>query len=195
MSRKIAVFDFDDTLVEGDSLWPFLVKIAGYRRVVWAMGMALLFTKTPAPESGFDRRGAVKLAFLRRLLVGHRVEALAETFAALKQWPRWKKEVLSKLHQHKAEGCHIVIASGGLDLYLPILLQDIPYDALICTQMETRDGKLTGDMVGGNCVRIEKARRVAEYLAKHGPFTESWGYGNAPHDLPMLELLEQKIVV
>lgn len=193
MSNKIAIFDFDGTLVQGDSLWPFLVELAGYGRVVMAMGMAL--TRTPQQESGFDRRGIVKQNFLRPLLAGCEVSALADVLARLKHWPRWKQDVLGKLHQHKADGCHIVIASGGLDLYLPTLLKDIPYDRLICTEMTIQDNVLTGEMANGNCVRAEKARRIAAYLAENGPFTESWGYGNAPHDLPMLDLLDHRIVV
>lgn len=193
--RKIAVFDFDDTLVHGDSLWPFLLKLVGAPRVVWAMGWALVLTKTPAMESGFDRRGMVKANFLRALLAGRSLSSLQESLAALKSWPRWRQDIVAKLHEHKAAGCHIVIASGGLDIYLPVLLKDIPYDALICTRMVVEDGVLTGAMADGNCVRAEKARRIADYLAAHGSFTESWGYGNAPHDEPMLALLQHKTII
>jgi phosphatidylglycerophosphatase C len=193
--RKIAVFDFDDTLVHGDSLWPFLLKLAGTVRVVWAMGWALATTKTPEAESGFDRRGMVKANFLRALLAGRSLASLQESLAALQSWSQWRQDIVAKLHEHKAAGCHIVIASGGLDIYLPTLLQGLPYDTLICTRMVVEDGVLTGAMAGGNCVRAEKARRIADYLAAHGPFMESWGYGNAPHDEPMLALLQHKTII
>jgi phosphoserine phosphatase len=50
-------------------------------------------------------------------------------------------------------------------------------------------------MTKGNCVRLRKAERVAEWLQDNGPFDDTYGYGNAPHDLPMLELLNHKIIV
>ncbi|MDP9195917.1 MAG: haloacid dehalogenase-like hydrolase, partial [Pseudomonadota bacterium] len=63
------------------------------------------------------------------------------------------------------------------------------------TDLEVVDGILTGRMDGGNCVRQEKARRVRAFLEQHGPFDETWGYGNRPHDIPMLDLLDHRIIV
>ncbi|NTU76734.1 MAG: haloacid dehalogenase-like hydrolase, partial [Alphaproteobacteria bacterium] len=81
------------------------------------------------------------------------------------------------------------------DVYLSALLEKVPYDALICTRLQAKDDVLTGLMESGNCVRQRKAELVAAYLAAHGPFAESWGYGNLPHDLPMLALVQHKIIV
>ena len=44
-------------------------------------------------------------------------------------------------------------------------------------------------------MRDEKARRVAEWLAQNGPFSEVWGYGNRPHDLAMLALTDHPNVI
>jgi phosphoserine phosphatase len=99
------------------------------------------------------------------------------------------------LFDHHAKGHTIVIASGGLDLYLPALVKDLPPCAVICTEMEIKDGIITGEMTNGNCVRQRKAELVAAYMAAHGPFDASWGYGNFPHDLPMLELVKYRTIV
>ena len=45
------------------------------------------------------------------------------------------------------------------------------------------------------CVRAMKAQRVSAYLHHHGPFGETWGYGNRPSDVPMLALLNNKVIV
>jgi phosphatidylglycerophosphatase C len=196
MTHNIAVFDFDDTLVVGDSLWPFLTRVAGGTpRALLALAKGMLHHTSGQPVAELDQRGRLKQALLRHTLAGRSLPSLAPALAAMAHWPRWKQPILDRLHQHKAEGCHILIASGGLALYLPTLLHTIPYDGLLCTEMAVRDDQLTGLMQTGNCVRAEKARRVAAYLAAHGPFTTSWGYGNAPHDLPMLELLTHRMVV
>jgi HAD superfamily phosphoserine phosphatase-like hydrolase len=98
--------------------------------------------------------------------------------------------------KHKADGALIVVATGALDLYIRALLADLPVDLVLATELETTaDGRLTGALKGGNCVRKEKARRVAALLAAEGPFAISYGYGNAPHDLPMLDLLDQRMVI
>ena len=68
-------------------------------------------------------------------------------------------------------------------------------DAVIGTDLEIVNGKLTGKLAGANCIRDEKARRVAEWVSQNGPFQESWGYGNRPHDLAMLALTDNPVVV
>ena len=193
MTRTVAFFDFDKTLAEGESLWPFLVAAAGMPRCLLAVaqGMAA-YLLTPAGE---DRRTIVKDILLRRALAGRHVADLAPAIARMRLWPRWLEPAFSALQKHHAAGDHIVVISGSLDLYLPAMLEGVPHDAIISTTMEVEGGVLTGRMAFGNCVRARKAELVAAYLAQHGPFDDSWGYGNAPHDLPMMDLLKHRVVV
>jgi len=191
-TRAIAVFDFDNTLVKGDSLWPFLVAVAGGPRC--AIVLARAFALAAWRGRGKDRRTLIKAYLLEHLLGGRRADAFDQAIAKLKNW---KKELpaMDALRKHHADGHHIVIATGSLNLYMPALLEGIPHDALLCTQMEIADGVVTGKMVSGNCVRLRKAEFIEKYLRERGPFTESWGYGNAPHDLPMLNLVKHRVIV
>jgi HAD superfamily hydrolase (TIGR01490 family) len=188
--RVIAIFDFDGTLIKGDSLWPFLYRLAGGRRSAGALLKALLFA-----FSQEDGRTAIKEGLLRAHLENRCAAELAPAIADLKKWVRWIPSTVAALQEHHAKGHHILIASGSLDLYLPALLEGIPYDGLLCTSIGQKDGVLTGAMEGGNCVRRRKAERVKAYIEAYGPFADSWGYGNAPHDLPMLDLVQHRVVV
>jgi phosphatidylglycerophosphatase C len=99
------------------------------------------------------------------------------------------------LQEHYDQSHHVVIASGSLDLYLPELVKTLPHHALLCTKIEVVNGIATGVMSEGNCVRQGKADHVAAYLKQHGPFGESWGYGNFPDDVPMMNLLRHRVIV
>ena len=196
----LAVFDFDDTLIKGDSLWPFLVNVAGPFRAALALADALYqfarrYLKDKNDPEIADRRTFIKAHMLRRVLAGHTVPDLASAVEKLRGWVRWNEPVRRALFEHYEKGHQIAIVSGGLDLYLPELLSALPPRALICTRMEARDGVLTGEMLSGNCVRNRKAEILGNYIAKNGPFAESWGYGNFPHDVPMLELVKHRIIV
>lgn len=196
----IALFDFDGTLVENDSFFPFLGFVAGWPKfiAVFAQGLWLFIMrrmKNPHDPLIQDHRTFIKAYLIEKLLTGRAVDTLAPCVEKLRQWRRWKTAVHETLLQHHAAGHHVVIASGGLDLYLPGLLQDLPHHALICTQIGIRDGNVTGEMISGNCVRQRKAELVAKYLSENGPFSESWGYGNLPHDLPMLNLVKYRIII
>ena len=158
-----------------------------------ALAQALFIWTALRPRG--DARTFIKSRLLMALLAGRRIDAFDAARRKLRRWVVWLEPTLRALREHHAQGHHIVIASGGLDLYLPTLLRDVPHDALICTQMEIKDGLVTGAMLSQNCVRERKAERVAAYLAAHGPFEDSWGYGNMPHDLPMLALVRHRVIV
>jgi HAD superfamily hydrolase (TIGR01490 family) len=192
--RSIALFDYDNTLVKGDSLWPFLVAVAGKGRACFTLLTALAGWPLVWLKRG-DTRTHVKAVLLKKILGGKHVSDLAAAVGKMRSWPREKEPAASAIKDHHAKGHHIVIASGGLDLYLPHLLEHTPHDALICTMMEVVDGVVTGKMTHGNCVRALKADLIQAYLDANGPFDDSWGYGNAPHDLPMLVLVKHRIVV
>jgi len=191
---SIAIFDYDNTLVKGDSLWPFLVAVAGRKRACLVLGKAVLgLIKERFKQK--DTRTYVKEQLLLNLLGGKTNAELSPAIQSLKTWPQTKEPAITAIKKHRAAGHHILIASGSLDIYLPELLKDIPHDAVLCTQMEVKGGIVTGRMASGNCVRARKAEMIRDYLAAHGPFEDSWGYGNAPHDLPMLEWVNHKVVV
>jgi HAD superfamily phosphoserine phosphatase-like hydrolase len=188
----VAVFDFDNTLVKGDSLWPFLVAVAGWPRALVALAVARSRCLVRRPA---DAPTSIKGQMLWMVLTGQREAGLGRAVAKLRRWPRWIDANLAILKEHYAAGHHVVIASGGLDLYLPVLLEKIPHHALVCTRMESVGGVLTGRMESGNCVRARKAELVAAYLGTLGPSGESWAYGNYPHDLPMMQLAQYRVIV
>lgn len=196
MTRRIAIFDFDGTLVGGDSLLPFLERVAGRARARLIFARALrvgLMRARANPDD--DLRTRIKAGMLSRALAGvplARAQAAAED---LRHWPRWFEPTLSALRRHADAGDRVVVATGGLSLYIPTLLEGLPVHHILATDMEVAGDMLTGQMQGGNCVRAEKARRVSALLMEYGPFEESHGYGNRPSDLPFLALMSHANVI
>ncbi|HAX90789.1 MAG TPA: HAD-IB family hydrolase [Rhodospirillaceae bacterium] len=190
--RVIAFFDFDGTLAKGDSLWTFLVVAVGWLRCLYALFCGLL-AYAVAPKNQ-DRRTIIKKILLEKTLKGRRIDDLAPAIERMRSWPHWL-ETMVTLREHANDGHHIVIATGSLDLYVAAMMDGAPYHAILSTEMEVEDGVLTGLMKGGNCVRQVKAERVADYLKNYGAVDESWAYGNAPHDLPMMELVTHNVVI
>lgn len=166
--------------------------MAGWPRTFFSLIVALLRYAVKRPG---NIRTFVKDHLIRDLLKGYEVDDLIPAIELLQSWQKPIEATMEALRDHHARGHHIVIASGGLDLYLPALLENVPHDALICTTIEVKDGIVTGRMVAGNCVRERKAELVAAYIEQHGPFMSSWGYGNLPHDLPMLNLMKHRVIV
>lgn len=190
MKRAVAIFDFDGTLVQGDSLPVFVSCCVGWPRTVLAASVAFLVSLGAA-----DRRTAFKAMWLKLALRGFAAERLPAVLERLESRLAWVDQSVARLQWHKQRGDIIVIASGGLDAYLSYILRAYVPNHYLCTALEQVEGRLTGTMLGGNCVREEKARRVQELLRSLEPHGEVWAYGNLPHDLPMLRLATHQVIV
>jgi phosphoserine phosphatase len=190
----IAVFDFDDTLIRGDSLPRFLCEVVGPLRVGLAVIPAVIGALL-GPPAGVDFAGSVKARLLRATLAGVAVTAAHAAARRLKSRLVWLSPQRDALLTHAAAGRRIVVASGALDVYLPILLEGLPVDVILATAMTADSGSLTGRLAADNCVRQAKADRVAAYLAASAPTGPIWGYGNHPSDGPMLALVDHPTVI
>lgn len=199
-TRTLAAFDFDHTLIQGDSFWPFLGYVAGWPRTILSLIQALvLFAfdhfKGRQMSNEDKLRTYVKAHLIRHLLSGHSLSSITPALSTLRNWQKWNEPIKQALLEHHAAGHHIIIISGALSLYLPFLTEEIPHHGIICTDVSLENGVITGQMTHGNCVRLRKAELLKEYISQHGPFGESWAYGNYPHDIPMMELLKYRIIV
>ena len=195
-TNGIAVFDFDDTLIEGDSLPRFLDLVAGTLRTRLAMMTAVaaaLAGHCVGRPAGADFPGSVKALLLRATLADVPLATAHDAAYTLRTRLRWRAPQLEALHAHAAAGRRVVVASGSLDVYLPILLEGLPVHHILATDMEVHAGRLTGRLAAGNCVRAAKAVRVQPLIAATpGP---SWGYGNRPSDLAMLALVDHPTII
>lgn len=79
-----------------------------------------------------------------------------------------------------------MVVSASLDDYLRPWCDAQGVD-VICTQLEARDGRLTGSYVGGDRCEEEKARRIRERYAL-ADYVTVHAYGDTEEDRQMLEL-------
>lgn len=195
----VAFFDFDATLTRRDTLVAWLVALAGRRRVLQALMAASAGSIGGRRERGTlaDQRTRFKETLFRRLLAGVPVAEAAAAADRMRPHLRWREEIVARFRRHRADGDVLVIATGSPRIAVERLAADrCPPDLVIGTELEqTADGRLTGRLAGANCVRTDKARRIADWLAANGPVGQSYGYGNRPHDLPMLALVDHPRVV
>ncbi len=192
-----AVFDFDKTLTVRDTFLPWLVVLRGRRRTL-AAGLASLRSGLPDVSRGGSARDATKAAMIRRLLTG---VAVADAQAAAHRLaPRvtWCDPVCTRLQEHLQLGHAVLVATGSCRLAVAEMVAD-RFGAgaglqVIGTELEEDAGTLTGRLSGENCIAEHKAVRVRHWLEQAGQ-AGGWGYGNAPWDLPMLTLMQHRVVV
>ena len=186
-----AFFDFDDTLAKGDSIFPFLLYAIkrGYAPKWQLFKAAAGFLRWKIqPSSG----RAVKewtLSFIKGRTV-EEMDELARDFFRDVQQNAFFEDAAPELFRLRQQGAKIVIVSASSDLYMKVLPEFLPIDAVISTTCEVSDGKYTGK-IGKNCKGGEKVQRINAWLKEQGLSIDkehSAGYGDSPSDAPMLLL-------
>jgi phosphatidylglycerophosphatase C len=190
----VAAFDFDGTLTLGDTLIPFLIRSLGWPRFLLVITLSLPWLA----------------AFFLRLIKNHQAKArlLQFSFAGWTQEraqqhakdfvqnylpAQWRAWGLAQLVQHQRLGHHCVIVSASPDIYLREVATSLKVQALLCTGMELRDGRYTGQMATPNCHGAQKVIRLRAWINDNlGPNIqpELYAYGDSKGDLQLLELAD-----
>jgi phosphatidylglycerophosphatase C len=193
----VAAFDFDGTLIAGDSFLPFLVQLVGRR----AMGRAFVVAG-PELLTAFARgsRDATKAAVLARLLSGYphqRFVDLGQAYAA-QLVQQIRPAMVERVAWHREQAHRLVIVSASLDVYLEPVGRLLGFDRVLATQLEAGDdGLLTGRIQGLNVRRAEKSARLRQWLFEQlaGQPHELWAYGDSVGDRELLAMAQHPVRV
>ncbi len=199
MQHCYAFFDFDGTLIRGDSIVRFCLfafrrrwtGICGLLRA-GAMGALYALRLISAERS---KRGA--LAFLKGRNEKE-VRALAGDFCQSELIPRLYPEALREIAAQRARGARVWLVSASTAFYLEPLKEALGLDELVGTRMHVENGVYSGLLDGHNCRGVEKTLRIAEVLAARGEdvdYAGSAAYGDSAGDAPMLMLCADKVAV
>ncbi len=178
----VAAFDFDGTLIAGDSLYRFLRKTlagpaiaAGLVRGVGAARM----------DRRLDR-GGLKERILGACYRGwseHQLRRAGEQFAAeLLASDAPREDVFATFDRHVADGHRVVIVSASIDCYLDPIADALGVE-VACTRLHFDDGRFTGRFDGPNCRGDEKVLRL-QALGVDGRHLTA--YGDSSGDDAML---------
>ena len=184
--RTVAAFDFDGTLVPGDSLLPFVWRAAGPGRFLHA---ALRHGPRTALATAarIGSRDRAKAAFVRTAVRGLPISDVVA--AAVDFGHRLEQRVhpaaTERIAWHKQRGHELVLISASLAMYLEPLAERLGFDAVLATGLEVgQDGFLTGALEGMNVRGPEKVARLEAWL--EGCDCELWAYGDSHGDAELL---------
>lgn len=193
-----AFFDFDDTLSKGDSIFPFLLYCIkrGYAPKHQLFKAAAGFLRWKLHPSSGRAVKEMTLSFIKGRTVED-MDELARDFFRDVQQKFFFEDAAPELFRLREQGVKIVIVSASSDLYMKVLPEFLPVDAVISTTCEVADGKYTGK-IGKNCKGEEKVSRIQAWLNDQGLSIDrekSAGYGDSPSDAPMLLLTAKPTLV
>lgn len=195
---KCAFFDFDNTLAKGDSVVPFLLyairKGQAPRRQLFRAAWGYL-TQLGRPGKG-SRAKEHTFSFIK----GKRPEELddlARDFFQDEITPRLYEDAIAELWQLKSSGHTVVVVSASADLYMHLLPELLPVDAVLSTHCVVENGVYTGK-VEANCKGEEKVNRITAWMQANGLKLDgehSCAYGDSFSDGSMLRLVGNPVLV
>ncbi len=192
MKTNVAIFDFDNTIVNIDSifiLWRDAMKnFPKYRRYY------LLHFLPASIRWLFHRHGNALKDLIMPLFAYYSEEELRQ-FVLSQLLPEYmfeeaREEVL-KCHD---EGYYLILTSASPTAYLKYVGEALPFDTIIGTEM-TEDYRL----LGKNNRNREKVRRLESFFASKEmeiDYEASRAYSDSlDQDGPMLELVKNRYVI
>jgi len=187
-SSGVAAFDFDGTLVGGDSLPRYLSLLLGRDRFAGVLGRSV-----PAMLSSYRSGGrdAAKASLLARAVAGVPVMHAAEVGErfACQLAGEIRPEMVERLTWHDEEDHRTVVVSASLALYLEPFGRLAGFDDVIATRLEVGpEGLLTGRLLGENVRAGQKALLLGRLLGSE-PVTV-WAYGDSKGDKEMLAMAD-----
>ena len=198
--KAYAFFDFDGTLIKGDSIISFCFyaykhKLCTFGHLIRSGVMAALYH---CGITNAEKSKQAALSFLAGM-PRKEVEKIARDFCTHVLIPNLYPEGVEAIRRHRLEGAEVWLVSASTAFYLEPLKRHLHLTGLIGTRMHVDEqGKYSGLIDGHNCRGVEKTLRIAEVLAAKGDMVDysvSYAYGDTAGDIPMLMLCEHKTAV
>ena len=194
--RFIAVYDFDDTVYNGNSIVDFW-KHAITRHphtlmwVPYQIVSAILWKCKVIPTEKFKE---AFLSFIRAIPSSHFNSCIASFWSRYRRnIPGWVSE---QIHRDRDQSLHPVCISASPDFLLDGIARDLGFETLICSEFIKNGSIQTNKMKSPNCKGHEKVRRLKEWARKEDmEVVVKKVYSDSVADLPLYEIAEEKYYV
>ena len=197
----VAVFDLDNTLVRGSSLFHFgwaLVRrgvISPIQVLRYAVA-EFLYVRRCTEREGLPSLLAERLLGLVQGRSQAELVQHARTFAATTLHRHLIAEVRDQVVAFRKLGIPCYIATASPQELAQAIADELGMTGAIGTISHTFNGRFSGSLASPLAHGEEKARRVLQLFDQHGYERQTaWAFSDSINDLPLLVLVENAVVV
>lgn len=198
---KLALFDLDNTLLDGDSdfEWAqFLIGQGVIDRELYEAKNLAFYEQYKAGTLDIHEFLDFQLKPLSRharsVLDGWHDAFMRDKVRAMMKPPA---KALVEAHRHAGDVCVVITATNSF-VTAPIA-RAFGVEHLIATEPEQKDGEFTGGVAGIPCFREGKISRLESWMAARGwswdSFADTTFYSDSLNDLPLLGKVRHPVAV
>ena len=198
-TRSLALFDLDDTLLDGDSdsEWGlFLVELGAIDGPAYNARNDEFMAQYRAGTMDIEEFLAFQLYPLSQFTMAQ-LDAWHEQFMERKILPMIRPGARALLDRHRDAVQVMITATNGFVTAPIAAALGIP--TILATDLERVDGRFTGRATGTPCFREGKVLRLKAWLAERGErledYGESWFYSDSVNDVPLMSLVTHPVAV
>ncbi|EOJ0286808.1 HAD-IB family hydrolase [Campylobacter jejuni] len=173
----LALFDFCETITNFQTLEDFRNEIS---------------IKFQKPRKHID---GIKYPELNNMPV-EIIQAFSKEFVYTKILPNINKSIIEKVFWHQDQGHHVVIVSGGLEIYINEFAKIYGIEKVVAIELEVFENKFTGNISGIHTMQERKLYKLSQklQLSKYN-LKKSYAYSDCVSDIPLLSLVGNANVV
>ncbi len=194
----LALFDLDNTLLNGDSDhgWGiYLADIGAVDPQFQKEKQDYFYQQYLNGELDIYEFCEFQFSFLRQYSIDQLYAWRADYLQAIIE-PMIVNGKTELLDKHRSEGDDLLIITATNDFITAPIAERLKVPNLLATQAEFINGAYTGKISGTPCYQMGKVTRLKSWLSEHDKkFENSYFYSDSINDLPLLELVDTPIVV
>ncbi|MGH7821259.1 MAG: HAD family hydrolase, partial [Candidatus Binatia bacterium] len=186
-----AFFDLDRTLLAGFSVVEFIRDglLSGRLRAADILKTAAAIAQFELGQIGFSGFVAGTSGSLRDMAEADFIEVGERIFRerlAASVYPEGRALVQAHLKKQHT----IAVVSSATRYQIDPVVRDLAIEHVLCTRLEVKDGKFTGEVVKPTCYGDGKALHAGEFAAARGiDLGRSYFYTDSHEDLPLLNVV------
>jgi HAD superfamily hydrolase (TIGR01490 family) len=194
----LALFDLDNTLLDGDSdyLWGcFLVEHGIVDGEHYETENRRFYDQYLDGSLDIHEFLRFQLAPLKDHSSA-RLKAWRENYLQEKIDPILLPKARQLLDKHRQAGDELLIITATNSFITAPIAERYGVSHLLATEPETSDGEYTGNVDGTPCFQAGKVERLRDWLqANDQQLDGSWFYSDSHNDLPLLDAVENPVAV
>ena len=184
--KNVVVFDFDGTISASDSNYEFYKYCFRHSVRPW---LSLPCSLIAGIVSVLNHKGIWWRETIRNFVTKEMVRDFSPAVVKLHKQNRfgWVKDVVAK---ERSKGNIVLLISASPDYLLPHLVDDIKFDAVLCSQMDSEKPYKYKFL----CWNTNKVIALDKWAREHKIIPNVVrSYSDSPSDMPIMEIAKERV--